>query len=181
MRRARGATRPGRDREGLGERRARLTDGRNSPWHNVSLPAHLQAVGITKRYGGVYALKGANFALRAGEVHALMGENGAGKSTLARILAGSTRADSGVISLGGTAVEIATPLDAQRLGIGIIYQELDLFDNLTAGENVVIGNLHFPERRLVSFHRMEAFCRPFLDQVGLTCDSCQITSTLSIG
>jgi ribose transport system ATP-binding protein len=145
------------------------------------LSEYLQAAGITKRYGGVYALKGANFALRAGEVHALMGENGAGKSTLARILAGSTRADSGVISLGGTAVEIATPVDAQRLGIGIIYQELDLFDNLTAGENVVIGNLHFPERRLVSFRRMEEFCRPFLDRVGLACDSRQITATLSIG
>src|SRR4029077_15207906 len=107
----------------------------------------------------VYALKGANFALRAGEVHALMGENGAGKSTLARILAGSTGADSGAISLGGAAVEIATPLDAQRLGIGIIYQELDLFDNLTVGENIVAGNLHYPEGRLVSFRRMEEFCR----------------------
>jgi ABC-type sugar transport system ATPase subunit len=126
-------------------------------------------VGITKRYGGVYALKGANFELRSGEVHALIGENGAGKSTLARILAGSTRADSGAISLHGAPVEIANPLDAQRLGIGIIYQELDLFPNLTAGENIVIGNLHFPEGRLVSFRRMEEFCRPFLRQVGLDC------------
>jgi ABC-type sugar transport system ATPase subunit len=138
-------------------------------------------VGITKRYGGVYALKGASFSLRAGEVHALVGENGAGKSTLARILAGSTRADSGAISIHGAPVEIATPLDAQRLGIGIIYQELDLFPNLTAGENIVIGNLHFPEGRLVSFRRMEEFCRPFLDQVGLACGIRQTVATLSIG
>ena len=110
--------------------------------HNWSLPEHLQAVGITKRYDGVYALKSASFSLRAGEVHALVGENGAGKSTLARILAGSTRADSGAISIHGAPVEIATPLDAQRLGIGIIYQELDLFPNLTAGENIVIGEAH---------------------------------------
>src|SRR5207244_6770689 len=74
-----------------------------------------------------------------------------------------------------------TPLDAQRLGVGIIYQELDLFDNLTVGENVVIGNLHFPESRLVSFRRMEEFCRPFLDQVGLACGTRQIAATLSIG
>jgi ABC-type sugar transport system ATPase subunit len=138
-------------------------------------------VGITKRYGGVYALQGASFSLRAGEVHALVGENGAGKSTLARILAGSTRADSGAISIHGARVEIATPLDAQRLGIGIIYQELDLFGNLTTGENIVIGNLHFPEGRLVSFRRMEEFCRPFLDQVGLSCGIRQTAATLSIG
>jgi len=145
------------------------------------LPDLLQAVGITKHYAGVYALKGASFSLRAGEVHALMGENGAGKSTLARILAGSTRADSGTILLDGTPVAIATPLDAQRLGIGIIYQELDLFPNLTAGENIVIGNLHFPEKRLVNPGRMEDFCRPFLEQVGLRCDLRQAAARLSIG
>jgi ribose transport system ATP-binding protein len=145
------------------------------------LSDYLQAVGITKHYGGVYALKGANFHLRAGEVHALVGENGAGKSTLARILAGSARADGGIISLHGAPVELATPLDAQRLGIGIIYQELDLFSNLTAGENIVIGNLHFPEGRLVNFRRMEEFCRPFLDQVGLACDIRRTVATLSIG
>ncbi len=138
-------------------------------------------MGITKRYGGVYALKGANFSLRAGEVHALVGENGAGKSTLARILAGSTRADHGAISIHGAPVEIATPLDAQRLGIGIIYQELDLFPNLTAGENIVIGNLHYPEGPVVSFRRMEEFCRPFLDQVGLNCGIRQTVAALSIG
>jgi ABC-type sugar transport system ATPase subunit len=145
------------------------------------LPEHLQAVGITKHYGGVCALKGANFSLRAGEVHALVGENGAGKSTLARILAGSTRADGGAISIHGEPVAISTPLDAQRLGIGIIYQELDLFPNLTAGENIVIGNLHFPEGRTVSFRRMEEFCLPFLDQVGLACGIRQTADALSIG
>jgi ABC-type sugar transport system ATPase subunit len=129
----------------------------------------------------VYALKGASFSLRGGEVHALVGENGAGKSTLARILAGSTRADSGAISVHGEPVAIATPRDAQRLGIGIIYQELDLFGNLTAGENIVIGNLHFPEGRLVSFRKMEEFCRPFLEQVGLDCDVRQSAEALSIG
>jgi ribose transport system ATP-binding protein len=138
-------------------------------------------VGITKRYGGVYALNGATFSLREGEVHALIGENGAGKSTLARILAGSTRADSGAISLHGVPVEIASPRDAQRLGIGIIYQELDLFPNLTASENIVAGNLHFPQGWLVDYRRMEEFCRPFLRQAGLDCGIRQTTATLSIG
>ena len=129
------------------------------------MPDILQAEGITKHYGGVYALKGVSFSLRAGEVHALVGENGAGKSTLARILAGSARADSGSISDNGAPVDIGSPLDAQRLGIGIIYQELDLFPNLSIGENMVIGNLHFRERALVRAREIERFCRRFLRRV----------------
>src|SRR5580698_7626098 len=110
----------------------------------------LQVRNVGKRYGGVCALKNANFELRAGEVHALVGENGAGKTTLSRIVAGSTMADTAHIAIDGRPVAISSALDAQRLGIGIIYQELDLFPNLTVGENLVIGNLHFREGRLVS-------------------------------
>ena len=100
----------------------------------------LAADGISKHYGGVLALKGASLQVRAGEVHALMGENGAGKSTLARILAGATRADSGTISIDGQVAQIRGPRDAQRLGIGIIHQELDLFPSLSVRENMLIGN-----------------------------------------
>jgi ribose transport system ATP-binding protein len=149
--------------------------------HNIYLPEHLQVVGVTKRYGGVHALRDATFTLRSGEIHALMGENGAGKSTLARIIAGSTPADSGAISLNGAPVHIASPLDAQRLGIGIVHQELDLFPNLSVAENIVIGNLHFPECRWVRPARMRQFCRPFLDQVGLLADPSAPAAALSIG
>ncbi|HTS63731.1 MAG TPA: sugar ABC transporter ATP-binding protein [Candidatus Acidoferrales bacterium] len=135
----------------------------------------LAAEGISKHYGGVYALKGARFEVRAGEVHALMGENGAGKSTLARIIAGSTKPDAGTIAIDGRVVRIASPLDAQRLGIGIIYQELDLFPSLSVGENVVIGNLHGAGQRV------ETFCRPFLHQVGLSCDIRRPVSSMPIG
>jgi ABC-type sugar transport system ATPase subunit len=131
----------------------------------------------TKHFGGVAALRGASLAVGAGEVHALMGENGAlmpesllGKSTLARIAAGNRPLPTpGTSASTAEPVTIASPLDAQRLGIGIIHQELDLFPNLSAGENMVIGNLCFQERRWAGFRRMEAFCRPFLDQVGLAC------------
>jgi ABC-type sugar transport system ATPase subunit len=145
------------------------------------VPDILRAEAITKHYDGVYALKGATFSLRPGEVHALVGENGAGKSTLARILAGSARADAGKIFVNGSPAAIATPLDAQRLGIGIIYQELDLFPNLSAGENIVIANLHFPEGPFLDFRNIEEFCRPFLRQVGLSCDVRQPVASLSIG
>jgi ABC-type sugar transport system ATPase subunit len=141
----------------------------------------LHAENISKRYGGVYALRSAHFTVSAGEVHALMGENGAGKSTLAKIIAGSIRPDAGRIVVDGQPAAISSPLDAQRFGIGIIYQELDLFPHLTVGENIVIGNLRFREGRVVRFQKIEAFCRPFLEQVGLDCGTSQMAGSLSIG
>ena len=135
---------------------------------------------VDKHYSGIHALKGACFALHAGEVHALVGENGAGKSTLARIMAGAVRRDAGVIFINGRTVSIGSPLEAQRLGIGIIHQEIDLFPHLTVGENIVIGNLHFSEKGAVSARRIEEFCRPFLDQVSLTCSAREPTASLSI-
>ncbi len=135
----------------------------------------LQAEDIRKHYGGVAALEGARFEVRTGEVHALVGENGAGKSTLARIMAGSARADSGRILMDGRPAAIATPGDAQRLGIGIIYQELDLFRHLTVGENLVIGNLEYRKGSIADF------CRPFLRQVGLECGVRKPAAALSIG
>jgi len=141
----------------------------------------LQAEVVSKHFGGVAALRGARFTLRPGEVHALIGENGAGKSTLAKILAGAVRPDHAAITLNDRPVTIATPLDAQRLGIGIIYQELDLFPHLTVGENMAIANLRLAEGHLVRPRRLAAFCRPYLDQVGLTCSLRQMAGSLPIG
>ncbi|HWF64602.1 MAG TPA: sugar ABC transporter ATP-binding protein, partial [Rhizomicrobium sp.] len=135
---------------------------------------------ISKHFGGIAALCAARFELVAGEVHALMGENGAGKSTLARICAGSLRPDAGRIVLDGQDVALHHPLDAQRLGIGIIYQELDLFPHLSVGENLVIGNLNFAEGALARPKRIEEFARPFLARVGLNIDCAAWVSSLSI-
>jgi len=120
----------------------------------------LRVEGVHKHYDGVQALRGAGFSLASGEVHALMGENGAGKSTLAKIMAGSVRADAGHFFLDEQPVEIRNVLEAQRLGIGIIYQELDLFPHLTVAENIAIG-------RPVKFRELNIFAQPFLDRVGL--------------
>jgi ribose transport system ATP-binding protein len=144
------------------------------------MAALLLAQDIHKHFGGVAALTAAGFDLNPGEVHALMGENGAGKSTLARIFAGSVRADSGRILLDGRQISLTNPLDAQRLGIGIIYQELDLFPHLTVGENLVIGNLRFVEGTLIDRGAMDLFCRPFLRQVGLDVDTQAWVASLSI-
>src|SRR5947209_6001659 len=94
---------------------------------------------IVKTFPGVRALDGVSFEVVAGEVHALVGENGAGKSTLMKILAGAQPADSGDIEVGGKPVAIDGPRTAERLGIGMIYQEFNLVPDLGVIENIVLG------------------------------------------
>jgi len=103
------------------------------------MTALVEMIDIDKTFPGVKALGKARFTLEAGEVHALMGENGAGKSTLMKILAGVYTRDGGEIRLDGKPVEIASPREAQDLGIGIIHQELALMADLTAAQNIFIG------------------------------------------
>ncbi|HTL68894.1 MAG TPA: sugar ABC transporter ATP-binding protein [Lacunisphaera sp.] len=90
----------------------------------------------TKSFGGVRALRGVDFELRAGEVHALLGENGAGKSTLIKLITGAHRPDGGELFVAGARVEHLTPARAQALGIACIYQQPALFGDLTVAENV---------------------------------------------
>jgi len=94
---------------------------------------------VSKSFPGVHALSHVHFELLAGEVHALVGENGAGKSTLMKILAGAYSKDSGEILYNGKPVNFAGPRDAQAMGIGIIYQELNLMNHLTVAQNIFIG------------------------------------------
>ncbi len=95
--------------------------------------------GLSKAFFGVQALASVHFELLPGEVHALMGENGAGKSTLMKVLAGVYQRDAGEVLVDGQAVEIASPRAAQALGIGIIHQELNLMNHLSAAQNIFIG------------------------------------------
>src|SRR5687767_14865651 len=99
----------------------------------------LRVTNVTKAYGGVQALRGASFELRAGEVHALVGENGAGKSTLIKILTGAVRADGGEIRVAGRPVTHHSPQAAKALGIAAIYQQPALFPELTVAENIALG------------------------------------------
>lgn len=95
---------------------------------------------IGKSFPGVRALDGVTLDLYAGEVLALVGENGAGKSTLMKILAGAQPADSGQIVIDGSEVRIDGPRTAERLGIGMIYQEFNLVPALNAIDNIVLGD-----------------------------------------
>ena len=95
--------------------------------------------GLNKSFPGVHALKDARFDLFSGEVHALVGENGAGKSTMMKVVAGVYRKDSGSVLYRGEPVDIHSPKQAQKLGINIIHQELNLMNHLTAAQNIFIG------------------------------------------
>ena len=95
--------------------------------------------GIEKSFPGVRALDGVSLDVRAGEVHALVGENGAGKSTLMKILAGAYIADGGTIEVDGALATIDGPKAAERLGIGMIYQEFNLVPDLGVVDNIVLG------------------------------------------
>lgn len=116
-----------------------------------------------------------------GEVHALIGENGAGKSTLSKILAGAVTPDSGDIWWEGSRVRIDSPVAAQRLGIGIVFQELDIFPNLSVAENIVIGNIHQERRSWVSWRDLSGFCRRYLEQVGLAANPRMRAGDLRMG
>ncbi len=95
--------------------------------------------GIIKRFPGVLANDCVDFAVHQGEVHALLGENGAGKSTLMKVLYGLYRPDDGEILLNGEPVQITSPTDAIRFGIGMIHQHFMLVPSLTVAENVALG------------------------------------------
>lgn len=110
----------------------------------------LRLKGIVKTFPGVRALDGVNFEVRPGEVHALLGENGAGKSTLMKVLAGMYQPDEGEIIISGHPVRMATPIEAKAQGVVLIHQELSLVSEMSAAENIYLGEL--PRR---SFGRVD--------------------------
>ncbi|KQW96631.1 sugar ABC transporter ATP-binding protein [Massilia sp. Root418] len=98
-----------------------------------------QARGLVKRYGGVTALDGADFDLRAGEILAVIGDNGAGKSSLIKALSGAIVPDEGQLRLDGELVQFKSPIDARRHGIETVYQDLAVAPAMTIAENLFLG------------------------------------------
>lgn len=99
----------------------------------------LKTEDLTKHYGGVHALEGANFELKKGEHVAIMGDNGAGKSTFVRQITGVEQRTRGKISLYGEEVEFGGPLDAREAGIETVFQTLALADDLDVPDNLFLG------------------------------------------
>lgn len=103
-----------------------------------SAPA-MAARSVEKQFGHVRALRGVSFEAMPGEVTALVGDNGAGKSTLVKCLSGVHRPDAGTIEVNGKPVAMSSPIDAERLGIETVYQDLALAPDLDAASNVFLG------------------------------------------
>ncbi|MGW6659680.1 sugar ABC transporter ATP-binding protein [Rhodococcus sp. NPDC055024] len=121
--------------------------------------------GISKRYGGVVALDGADLVLEAGRIHGVIGLNGSGKSTLLGILAGQKSADEGRIEVSGESVDFRRPQDAIKAGISIVTQELSLVPSLSVGENVLLGRRQLRRNGLVSWQRTFAHAVRYLEEL----------------
>lgn len=102
-------------------------------------PLALRVEGLTKRFAGVTANDGVDFDLEVGEIHCLFGENGAGKSTLSACIFGFCTPDAGQIVVRGQPVEMHSPRDAIKLGIGMVHQHFVLVPEFTVLENIIVG------------------------------------------
>jgi len=143
----------------------------------------LELSGIDKQFNGVPALRGVGLRLRAGEIHALLGQNGAGKSTLIKVLTGVHAADAGQMRLAGAPIQPGSPLDAQRLGISTVYQEVNLCPNLSVAENIFSGR--YPRRGLAQGWRIDwaavnRGARALLARLDVDIDVTQLLSSYSV-
>ena len=137
--------------------------------------------GIQKAFGPVKVLDGVDFELLPGEVHALMGENGAGKSTLMKVLTGVHKADAGTIDVDGVAVSIGSTTDAEKHGIAIIHQELNLIPHLSVTENLFLGR-ELNTLGLLHSRAMRKQAREWLARVGMqSIDPDMPVARLSVG
>lgn len=141
----------------------------------------LQAKKITKLYPGTVALNEVDFNIYRGKVNALIGENGAGKSTLMKILAGVEEATSGKLYLECKEIAPRSPREAEELGIGIIYQELNLFPNLNVAENIFMAHEHTRGGMIIKHGSQEDVARKLLKRLEQPIDPRTLVGDLRIG
>jgi len=142
-----------------------------SPEMRAAAGLRLELRGITKSYPGVRALSDVSFGIWSGETHMLLGENGAGKSTLMKVLCGAVRADSGEILYENRNVTIASPADARRFGIAVIFQEFSLVPHLDIAHNIFLGRApRGPFPGTINRKQLYADAHRLLDLIGFDID-----------
>ena len=136
--------------------------------------------GIDKTFPGVHALDNVSFELYKGEVHALMGENGAGKSTLMKVLTGIYKKDNGTITYDGKEVEFTNPREAQKAGIAIVHQELNMLGHLTVAQNIFIGREYMKGKK-IDDARMNVEAIKLFKRLNIDIDPTETMSKLTVG
>jgi len=145
----------------------------------------LKLENISKNFGGVEALSDVDMSLQKGECLGLMGDNGAGKSTLIKIIAGNYLPTTGKILINNNQVYFNKPIDAQKKGIEVVYQDLALCDNLSAYENVFLGRWLSKFRigpfKFVDFKKMQEKSHELFQELKSDTRPSQLVKTLSGG
>ena len=136
----------------------------------------LELRGICKRYPSVLANDQINLKVAPGEIHAVLGENGAGKSTLMKVIYGLVKPDAGELIWGGEAVAVTSPAQAQRLGIGMVFQHFSLFETLTVVQNIALGMTGKPDLGTLSAQIVAVS-----ERYGLPVDPSRLVHTMSVG
>ena len=140
----------------------------------------LKAVGISKSFAGVHALKNVSLEIQPGEIHCLAGENGCGKSTLIKIISGVYQMDSGYIEFNGKKLTKITPSEALALGIQVIYQDFAVFPNLTVMENLAINTELAAKRKFVNWKRMRRIAEDAIAKIDFQVDLDALVGSLSV-
>ena len=127
----------------------------------------LKIEGISKSFGVVNALNDVSFSVKAGEIHTILGENGAGKSTLIKIISGELTPDKGSILLDGQPIQEFTPVNAHRLGIQMVHQELSIFENVSVAENLYPWHGFVSKLHAIQYRTMYENAKRELERFGL--------------
>lgn len=131
---------------------------------------------VSKSFPGVKALDQVSIEIRRGTVHGIVGENGAGKSTLMKILSGVYQKDSGTIIFDGEEIKNTTPIESMKRGLSIIYQELNLVNTMSVGENIFLGRF----REMGGMRGVHAKAKELLKSIGSNIDTYKLVSDLSV-
>lgn len=136
--------------------------------NEMSTDPILRVSGLCKSFGSVKALDGVDFEVRAGEIHSLLGENGAGKSTTIKCITGAYAPDAGEIVFDGVSISPKNPREAEQLGIGTVYQEVNLLPNLSVVENIALGRMKVGFLGCIDWKYSRKRAKAALDTLGVS-------------